>query len=167
MIRKCILYPSHVDILLLQYHDIISARRVLWGEKIAWRVWRRINKGQLSSLLSEYRGNVSALNLVSERASKTRDLKPRTPRHALGIETRDGNGHFFDQQKFWRWRLPLYSIPFIIFVTRRTRTRTSRLSQSRSLGFLVWCGRTFSAKTLPFGAAHTYTAYIRECPPRT
>ena len=50
MIRKCILYPSHVDI-LLQYHDIISARRVPWGEKIAWRVWRRINKGQLSSLL--------------------------------------------------------------------------------------------------------------------
>ena len=59
---------------------------------------------------------MSALNLMGERASKTRGLKPRAPRHALGIETRDGNGHFFDQQKFWRWRLPLYSIPFIIFV---------------------------------------------------
>ena len=59
---------------------------------------------------------MSALNLMSERASKTRDLKPRAPRRALGIETIDWNGHFFDRQKFWRWRLPLYSIPFIIFV---------------------------------------------------
>ena len=51
-----------------------------------------------------------------ECASKTRGLKPRAPRHALGIETRDWNGHFFDQQKFWRWRLPLYFMTFIIFV---------------------------------------------------
>ena len=33
---------------------------------------------------------------------------------ALEIETTDWNGHFFDRQKFWRWRLPLYFMTFII-----------------------------------------------------
>ena len=60
---------------------------------------------------------------MGERASKTREVQslvnpdiPASPaaRHALEIETTDWNGQFFDRQKFWRRRLPLYFMTCII-----------------------------------------------------
>ena len=130
--QKCIVYPSHADI-LLQYHDIISPLRVLWGKNglrdecgvefasMLSQTWIQGKRKQRAC--SQARGNVSALFPMGERASKTRKVQslvnpdiPASPaaRHALEIETTDWNGQFFDRQKFWRRRLPLYFMTCII-----------------------------------------------------
>ena len=71
--QKCIVYPSHVDI-LLQYHDIISSRRVLWGERLRDACGVELIKfiKIFIKVIRESRANVSSLIPLGERASKTR-----------------------------------------------------------------------------------------------